>query len=218
MSVEVNASIRPLLALAPVVPVVVIEHAEDAVPLARALAGGGLPVIEVTLRTPAAFDAIERIAGEVPDAIVGAGTVTSSAQAEAARAAGARFLVSPGATPLLLDALEVSGLPFLPGAGTASVVLALRERGITTAKFFPAEAAGGVPLLRALGAPLPDVAFCPTGGIDAGRAPSYLALANVVAVGGTWMVPPFAVRAGAWNAIEASSRAAARLRGRAAAP
>jgi 2-dehydro-3-deoxyphosphogluconate aldolase/(4S)-4-hydroxy-2-oxoglutarate aldolase len=218
MSVEQQASIRAVLALAPVVPVVVIEDAEDAVPLARALVAGGLPAIEITLRTPAAFDAIERIAGEVPEAVVGAGTVTSGMQAEAARAAGARFLVSPGTTPLLLDALEAHGLPFLPGAATASEVLALVERGITTAKFFPAEAAGGIPQLRALAGPLPEVAFCPTGGIDAARAPSYLALPNVLAVGGTWMIQPFAVRAGAWNAIEASARAASRLTARAAAP
>jgi 2-dehydro-3-deoxyphosphogluconate aldolase/(4S)-4-hydroxy-2-oxoglutarate aldolase len=214
---EQQASIRAVLALAPVVPVVVIDDDEDAVPLARALVAGGLPAIEVTLRTPAAFDAIERIAAEVPDAVVGAGTVTSGAQAEAARAAGARFLVSPGTTPLLLDALEAYGLPFLPGAATASEVLALVERGITTAKFFPAEAAGGIPHLRALAGPLPQVAFCATGGIDASRAPSYLALPNVLAVGGTWMVQSFAVRAGAWHAIEVAARAASRLRGRATA-
>jgi 2-dehydro-3-deoxyphosphogluconate aldolase/(4S)-4-hydroxy-2-oxoglutarate aldolase len=202
-----------VLALAPVVAVVIVEDVEDAVPLARALVAGGLPAIEVTLRTPAALDAIERIAAEVPEAVVGAGTVVSGAQIEAARQAGARFLVSPGSTPLLLDALEASGLAFLPGVATASDLIGLLERGIETAKLFPAEALGGLALLRAFSGPFGQVAFCPTGGIDEATAPRYLALPNVAAVGGSWMVPANAVRAGAWTAIEGFARSAAELRG-----
>jgi 2-dehydro-3-deoxyphosphogluconate aldolase/(4S)-4-hydroxy-2-oxoglutarate aldolase len=190
-----------LLSLAPVIPVVVLEDAGLAVPLARTLVGAGLPAIEITLRTPAALDAIERIASEVPDAWVGAGTVTTAQQADDALAAGAQFLVSPGATPRLLDALEDGDVPFLAGTATASDVIALLERGITAAKFFPAEASGGVPALRALAGPFPQMRFCPTGGIDAANAPSYLALANVACVGGSWMLPPLALRAGDWERI-----------------
>jgi 2-dehydro-3-deoxyphosphogluconate aldolase/(4S)-4-hydroxy-2-oxoglutarate aldolase len=190
-----------LLAAAPVIPVVVLEDAGQAVPLARTLVDAGLPAIEITLRTPAALDAIERIASEVPDAWVGAGTVVTAGQADDALAAGAQFLVSPGATPSLLDALEDSGVPFLAGAVTASEVMALLERGITTAKFFPAEPSGGIPALRALAGPFPRMRFCPTGGIDAAKAPSYLALPNVACVGGSWMLPPPALRAGDWERI-----------------
>ena len=207
-----RASIETLLAPVPVVPVVVLESAADAVPLARALVAGGLPVIEVTLRTAAAAAAIERIAGEVPGAVVGAGTVTSAAQVADARAAGARFLVSPGTTPALLGAIEDSGLPFLPGSATASDVVALLERGITAAKLFPAEAVGGVTTLRAFTGPFPQVRFCPTGGIDQERAPAYLALPNVLCVGGSWMVPAAAVRGGDWATVKTLARAAAALR------
>jgi 2-dehydro-3-deoxyphosphogluconate aldolase/(4S)-4-hydroxy-2-oxoglutarate aldolase len=180
-------TIADIVALGDVIPVVVIEHAGDAVPLAEALAGHGMPAIEVTLRTPAALEAIARIA-EVPGAVVGAGTVTTPRQAQDALRAGARFLVSPGTTPRLLDALEDAGAPFLPGAATPSELLALVERGITHAKFFPAEASGGVPAVRALAGPFPQLKLCPTGGIDENRAGRYLAQPNVACVGGSWML------------------------------
>ncbi len=202
-----------LLDLAPVIPVVVIDDEAAAVPLARALLAGGLPVVEVTLRTPAAVRVIERIAAEVPEAVVGAGTVITAEQAARARDAGARFLVSPGSTPALLDALQASGLPFLPGVATASEVIGLVERGIAEAKFFPAQPAGGPAYLKALAGPLPMVRFCPTGGIDAGSAPAYLALPNVACVGGSWMVPRDALALGDWARVEKLAREAAALRG-----
>jgi 2-dehydro-3-deoxyphosphogluconate aldolase/(4S)-4-hydroxy-2-oxoglutarate aldolase len=183
----VTFTTEELVALAPVVPVVVIDELDDAVPLATALVRGGLPAIEVTLRTQPALAAIELIAEQVPGAFVGAGTVTTPQQVEDALAAGARFLVSPGATPSLLDALQASGVPFLAGTATPSDVIALLERGITHAKFFPAEINGGVTALKALHGPFPQMRFCPTGGIDAAKAPEYLALPNVVCVGGSWM-------------------------------
>ncbi|MBT2493375.1 bifunctional 4-hydroxy-2-oxoglutarate aldolase/2-dehydro-3-deoxy-phosphogluconate aldolase [Streptomyces sp. ISL-96] len=201
-----------VLDLAPVVPVVVLEGAADAVPLARALVAGGLPAIEVTLRTPAALDSIRAIAAEVPDAVVGAGTVISPAGVDDAVAAGARFLVSPGWTDALLGAMKASGVPFLPGVSTASEVVALLERGVTEMKFFPAEAAGGTPYLKSLGAPLPQARFCPTGGITLASAPSYLALGNVGCVGGTWMLPADALAAKDWGRVEALAREAAGLR------
>ncbi|MEU2247253.1 bifunctional 4-hydroxy-2-oxoglutarate aldolase/2-dehydro-3-deoxy-phosphogluconate aldolase [Streptomyces sp. NPDC019224] len=202
-----------VLDLAPVVPVVVLEDAADAVPLARALVGGGLPAIEVTLRTAAALDAIRAVAAEVPDAVVGAGTVISARDVADTVAAGARFLVSPGWTDALLDAMKGSGLPFLPGVSTASEVVALLERGVTEMKFFPAEAAGGTACLKALSAPLPQARFCPTGGISAASAPSYLALPNVGCVGGSWMVPPDAVAGRDWARVERLAAEAAALRG-----
>jgi 2-dehydro-3-deoxyphosphogluconate aldolase/(4S)-4-hydroxy-2-oxoglutarate aldolase len=208
---RVKLAADDLLGLAPVIPVVVLDAASAAVPLARALVAGGLPAIEVTLRTEAAIEAINAIAEHVPDAVVGAGTVTTQAQVDAARAAGARFLVAPGQTPRLLEALECSELPFLAGTATASDLVALRERGITTAKFFPAEASGGPAAIKALGGPFPEMRFCPTGGIDATRAPAYLALPNVRCVGGSWMVSPAAIAAGDWAAIEAAARHAAAL-------
>jgi 2-dehydro-3-deoxyphosphogluconate aldolase/(4S)-4-hydroxy-2-oxoglutarate aldolase len=198
-------------ALPPVVPVVVLEDAADAVPLARALVRGGLPVVEVTLRTPAALGAIEAIAESVPEAVVGAGTVLGPQQVAAAKTAGARFLVSPGWTGRLVDAMQDSGLPFLPGVSTASEVVALLERGIHDMKFFPAEAAGGAPYLKALTSPLPEARFCPTGGIDAACAPRYLDLPNVACVGGTWMLPKDALRAKAWDTVEELARKAAGL-------
>jgi 2-dehydro-3-deoxyphosphogluconate aldolase/(4S)-4-hydroxy-2-oxoglutarate aldolase len=200
-----------LLELAPVIPVVVVDDAEAAVGLAQALVAGGLPAIEITLRTPDAVLAIAAIADAVPGAIVGAGTVTTCRQAGEALGAGARFLVSPGQTPALLDALQSSTLPFLAGAATASDLVALRERGISTAKLFPAEALGGPTLLKAFGGPFPEMRFCPTGGIDAARAPDYLALRNVACVGGSWMVPPEAVARHDWDAIERAARGAAAL-------
>ncbi|MFE6359427.1 bifunctional 4-hydroxy-2-oxoglutarate aldolase/2-dehydro-3-deoxy-phosphogluconate aldolase [Streptomyces sp. NPDC057806] len=200
-----------VLDLAPVLPVVVIEDASDAVPLARALVAGGLPAIEVTLRTAAALDAIRAMAADVPEAVVGAGTVISPEQVSAAVDAGARFLVSPGWTDVLLEAMRASGVPFLPGVSTASEVVALLERGVREMKFFPAQAAGGTAYLKSLSGPLPRARFCPTGGIGADSAPEYLALPNVGCVGGSWMLPPDAVAARDWARIEALARGAAGL-------
>jgi 2-dehydro-3-deoxyphosphogluconate aldolase/(4S)-4-hydroxy-2-oxoglutarate aldolase len=202
----------PLFALAPVVPVVVVEDVRHAVPLARALVSGGLPAIEVTLRTPAALDAIRAIAAEVPGALVGAGTVISAAGVADSVAAGAQFLVSPGWTDPLLDAMRGSGVPFLPGVSTTSEVVALLERGVTDMKFFPAEAAGGTAYLKSLSGPLPQARFCPTGGISLASAPSYLALPNVGCVGGTWMLPADALAAQDWDRVEKLAREAAALR------
>jgi len=201
-----------LLDIAPVIPVVVIDDPETAVPLARALVAGGLPVIEVTLRTAAALDAIARIAAEVPEAVIGAGTIRTPADVAASVAAGSKFLVSPGTTPGLVDAMEVSGVPFLPGVATASEVMALADRGVTEMKFFPAEAAGGLPYLKALGGPLPQVTFCPTGGIKLATAPEYLALPNVGCVGGTWLTPADALAGGDYSRIEKLAAEAAALR------
>ncbi|MEV3853342.1 bifunctional 4-hydroxy-2-oxoglutarate aldolase/2-dehydro-3-deoxy-phosphogluconate aldolase [Streptomyces sp. NPDC050095] len=200
-----------VLALAPVVPVVVVEDAADAVPLARALVAGGLPAIEVTLRTPAALDAIRAIADAVPDAVVGAGTVISPANVADAVAAGAKFLVSPGWTEALLDAMKGSGVPFLPGVSTTSEVVALIERGVHEMKFFPAEAAGGTAYLKSLAGPLPQARFCPTGGISLASAPAYLALKNVGCVGGSWMLPAEAVAAKDWARVESLAREASGL-------
>jgi 2-dehydro-3-deoxyphosphogluconate aldolase/(4S)-4-hydroxy-2-oxoglutarate aldolase len=200
-----------VLDLAPVVPVVVVEDASDAVPLARALVAGGLPAIEVTLRTPAALASIRAIADAVPDAVVGAGTVLTPKQVAQAVAAGARFLVSPGWTDVLLEAMRSSGVPFLPGVSTTSEVVALLERGVREMKFFPAQAAGGTAYLKSLAGPLPQARFCPTGGISAASAPDYLALPNVGCVGGSWMLPAEAVTAGDWARIERLAREAAGL-------
>lgn len=201
-----------VLDLAPVVPVVVVGDVADAVPLARALVAGGLPAIEVTLRTPAALGAIAAIAAEVPEAVVGAGTVITPAQVDEAVAAGARFLVSPGWTDTLLTAMRASGVPFLPGVSTTSEVVALLERGVREMKFFPAEAAGGTAYLKALASPLPQARFCPTGGIGPGSAPEYLALPNVGCVGGSWMLPADAVAGRDWGRVEELAREAAGLR------
>ncbi|GGV15063.1 bifunctional 4-hydroxy-2-oxoglutarate aldolase/2-dehydro-3-deoxy-phosphogluconate aldolase [Streptomyces spectabilis] len=200
-----------VLDLAPVIPVVVVDTVDAAVPLARALVAGGLPAIEVTLRTPVALDAIRAIAAEVPDAVVGAGTVISPDHVKGAVDAGARFLVSPGWTETLLEALKGSGVPFLPGVSTTSEVVALLERGVREMKFFPAEAAGGTAYLKSLAGPLPGARFCPTGGVSAASAPSYLELANVGCVGGSWMLPAEAVAAGDWGRIESLAREAAAL-------
>ncbi|UGY91105.1 bifunctional 4-hydroxy-2-oxoglutarate aldolase/2-dehydro-3-deoxy-phosphogluconate aldolase [Streptomyces gobiensis] len=200
-----------LLDLAPVIPVAVLDDVSAAVPLARALVAGGLPAIEVTLRTDTALDAIRAIADGVPEAVVGAGTVLTPAQVSAAVAAGAGFLVSPGWTARLLDAMRGSGLRFLPGVSTASEVVALLEHGVTEMKFFPAEAAGGREYLNSLSSPLPRARFCPTGGIRAETAPGYLALPNVRCVGGTWMLPAEALAARDWDRIERLAGEAARL-------
>ncbi|KUF19992.1 bifunctional 4-hydroxy-2-oxoglutarate aldolase/2-dehydro-3-deoxy-phosphogluconate aldolase [Streptomyces silvensis] len=201
-----------VLDLAPVVPVVVIDDPADALPLARALVAGGLPAIEVTLRTPVALDAIRAIADGVPDAVVGAGTVISAANVADAVDAGARFLVSPGWTPTLLDAMKASGVPFLPGVSTTSEVVALLEQGVDEMKFFPAEAAGGTAYLKSLAGPLPQARFCPTGGVTPASAPAYLALRNVGCVGGSWMLPGDAVAAKDWARVESLAREAAALR------
>jgi 2-dehydro-3-deoxyphosphogluconate aldolase/(4S)-4-hydroxy-2-oxoglutarate aldolase len=178
---------QDLLELSPVMPVVVIDDADDAVPTARALLAGGIGVIELTLRTPAALSAIERVAAEVPDIVIGAGTVTSPDQAKQAADAGAKFLVTPGCTDAVVDACFETGLPFLPGASTVSEAMKLAERGLTALKFFPAEASGGVAYLKSIAGPLPGLKFCPTGGITVASAPSYLALPNVGCIGGSWL-------------------------------
>lgn len=201
-----------LLDLAPVVPVVVLEDADQAVPLAEALVAGGLPVIEVTLRTPAGLPAITAIATRVPDAVIGAGTVNTPALVSRAADAGAQFLVSPGSTDTLLDAMNASGLPYLPGVATASEVLHLLERGHREMKFFPAEASGGHSFLRSLASPIPEARFCPTGGITPASAPIYLALPNVGCIGGTWLTPADALAAGDWTRIEGLARQAGNLR------
>ena len=199
-----------LCALAPVIPVLVIEDLAHALPLAQALVAGGLPVLEVTLRTDCALEAIA-IMAEVEGAVPGAGTVLTGAQMEAARDAGARFAVSPGATPAVLDAARLNDMPLMPGAQTCSEVMALLEQGYEVQKFFPAEAIGGVAALKSIAGPLPQVSFCPTGGINALRAPDYLALSNVVCVGGSWVAPRAAIEAGDWQAITELARAAAAL-------
>jgi 2-dehydro-3-deoxyphosphogluconate aldolase/(4S)-4-hydroxy-2-oxoglutarate aldolase len=190
--------------------VLVIEDASTAGALAQALVAGGLPVLEVTLRTPAALDAIRAMA-DVPGGIVGAGTLLTPEDVAAAKAAGAQFGVAPGATDRLLDACEAADLPLLPGAATASEAMALLERGYTVQKFFPAEANGGVPALKAIGAPIPQVRFCPTGGVSLKNAPEYLALSNTLCVGGSWVAPKDAVASGDWARIEELARAAAAL-------
>jgi 2-dehydro-3-deoxyphosphogluconate aldolase/(4S)-4-hydroxy-2-oxoglutarate aldolase len=200
-----------LLDIVPVVPVVIVQDADDAVPIARALVDGGLPVIELTLRTPAAMGAIERIAAEVPEIIVGAGTIVDTDQPKQAAAAGAQFLVSPGSTPDLRAAMRDSGLPHLPGVATVSEVLALLEDGYTDMKFFPAEPAGGAPYLRAIHSPVPAARFCPTGGITPTNMASYLALPNVGCVGGSWLTPGDAVQRHDWQQISSLATAAREL-------
>ena len=202
---------RFLLAFGPVIPVIVIEHLEHAVPMARALVEGGIRVLEVTLRTPMALAAMEAIARDVPEAVVGAGTVRTAADARAAIDAGARFAVSPGCTERIAAACRDAGLPLLPGAATASEVMHAAELGFDFLKFFPAAAAGGPALLKAWASPFADMTFCPTGGISAASAPDYLALANVAVVGGSWLTPADALAAQDWQAITALARQAAAL-------
>lgn len=201
-----------ILDVVPVMPVVVVDDLATAVPIARALIAGGLPAIELTLRTPVALDALRAIAAEVPEILLGAGTITTPGQAVAAVKAGARFLVSPGSTPSLLAAMTDTGVPFLPGTSTVSEVLAVLESGLSEMKFFPAEAAGGAPYLRSVAGPLPQARFCPTGGITAASAPSYLALSNVGCVGGSWITPADAVAAGDWERVSRLAAEAAALR------
>lgn len=207
-----QSGLEAILSRAPVVPVVIVEDAADAVPIARALVAGGLPAIEITLRTAAALDAIRAVAAEVEGAIAGVGTVLDAAQLAAAERAGARFAVSPGATPRLLDAAADAGVPLLPGIATAGEAMALIARGYGFAKFFPAEPAGGRAYLAALASPLPQLRFCPTGGITPETAPAYLALPNVICVGGSWMLPRARIAAKDFAAIEAAARSAAALR------
>ena len=190
-----------LIDTVPVVPVVVLDDVAHAVPVARALVEGGVPVIELTLRTPAALACIEAIAAEVPEILLGAGTVVTPANARDAQNAGARFLVSPGTTEQLASAMQDTGLPHLPGAGSVSEVLRLLEMGYSEMKLFPAEVVGGVGFLKAIGSPVPQARFCPTGGITAGTAPAYLALGNVGCVGGSWITPADAVATGDWARI-----------------
>lgn len=204
-----SAPLRDLLGKVRVVPVVTLQRVEEAASLARALAAGGLPVIEVTLRSPAALEAIAAIAREVPGAVVGAGSLRTPAQIVEAQAAGARFGVSPGHTAALLDAAEAAGLPYLPGAASASEAMALFARGYDLVKWFPAGPLGGTATLRALAAPLPEIAFCPTGGVGPDNLADYLACPNVACVGGSWLAPAELVAAEDWAEIEARARAAA---------
>lgn len=201
---------KEICGLAPIVPVLVVHDAGHARPLAEALVSGGLPALEVTLRTPAALDAI-RAMSRVSGGHVGAGTLVTPADVRAAKDAGASFGVSPGATDELLAACEAENLPLLPGAATASEAMRLLARGYDMLKFFPAEASGGVPALKAIGAPLPQVTFCPTGGVSPDNAEAYLSLPNVLCAGGSWVTPQNLIEAGRWDDIESLAREAFRL-------
>ncbi len=201
---------REICALAPIVPVLVVDDASQARPLAEALVAGGLPALEVTLRTPAALDAIREMA-QVPGGVVGAGTLVTPEDVRAAKQAGAQFGVSPGATDALIAACEAEGLPLLPGAATASEAMRLLEQGYDMLKFFPAEASGGAPALKAIGAPLPQISFCPTGGVSPQNATDYLSLSNVVCAGGSWVAPKQLVTDGDWAGIETLACEAAKL-------
>lgn len=199
-----------ICSLAPVIPVLVLDDAGRAEGLAKALVAGGLPALEVTLRTPAALDAIREMSN-VEGGVVGAGTLLTPEDVKAAKEAGAQFGVSPGATDRLLAACEDLDLPLLPGVATATEAMALLERGYTVQKFFPAEANGGAPALKAIGAPIPQVRFCPTGGVSLKNAPDYLSLSNTLCVGGSWVAPKEAIDAQDWDRIEALAREAAAL-------
>lgn len=204
-------SIQDIMHTSPVIPVLVINQLQQAAPLARALVDGGLKVLEITLRTPVALEAIKAIKAEVPEAIVGAGTIINAETLDQAIAAGSEFLVSPGATDALIATALETHVPLLPGIVTPGEAMRLMEQGITAMKFFPAEAAGGVPMLKSIGGPLPQVTFCPTGGINLAKAPNYLGLANVACIGGSWMAPADLIDAGDWNAITERAREAAAL-------
>lgn len=205
-----SVSSEKLCRTAPVIPVLVVDEIAHAKPLAQALVAGGLPVLEVTLRTPVALDVIREMA-DVPGGIVGAGTILTPADVEKALNAGATFGVSPGATDKLLDAAEEMGLPMLPGAATATEAMRLLERGYRVQKFFPAEASGGAKALKSLASPIPQILFCPTGGITPTNAPDYLSLPNTACVGGSWVAPNDLVVAGDWAGIEALAREATKL-------
>lgn len=205
-------TVDQLLKTAPVIPVVVVERIEDAVPLATALYNGGLKVLEITLRTPCALDAIRAMIAALPDdALIGAGTVLTPSDLEKAVAAGSKFLVSPGTSPSLVAAAKTSPVPFLLGISTPTEAMTLYAEGFTHLKFFPAESAGGIPMLKSIAGPLPHITFCPTGGIDLNKAPAYLALSNVACVGGSWMIPKDLTQAGRWDEIEQLAREAASL-------
>jgi len=201
-----------LAALGPVIPVIVLQRVEHAVPMAEALVAGGVRVLEVTLRTPAGLKSIEAIARAVPQAVVGAGTIRSAADARAAKDAGSVFGVSPGYTAEVGAACRAAGLPLLPGVASASEVMAAMADGLQFLKFFPATAAGGIPMLKALAGPFPDISFCPTGGITPETAPQFLALPNVKVCGGSWLTPADALERGDWARITALAKAAAALR------
>lgn len=205
------ADATSVLHVSPVIPVVTIADPQHAVPVARALADGGVRIIELTLRTGSALESIKRIAAEVPEILLGAGTILTPAQADAAVAAGAQFLVSPGVTPSLLDHLLQLGVPVLPGVATVGEVMAVLERGLSAMKFFPAGPAGGPKYLAAIGAPIPEVQFCPTGGVSLESAPGYLSLPNVTCVGGSWLTPHAAVEGEDWAEITRLARGAAAL-------
>lgn len=204
--------IHQILAKATVIPVLELDRLEDAAPLARALAAGGLQVIELTLRTEAALAAIAAMKSAAPSLVVGMGSIRNADDVVRSIDAGAEFLVSPGASPSLLEAFASSSTPALPGVATVSEAMAAREIGIMSMKLFPAEAAGGVAWLRAVSGPLPDIVFCPTGGVTPETAPHYLALANVACVGGSWIAPRVMIRAGDWSGVESNARSAACLR------
>jgi 2-dehydro-3-deoxyphosphogluconate aldolase/(4S)-4-hydroxy-2-oxoglutarate aldolase len=203
--------IREICNLAPVVPVLIVEDVAHAAPLAQALVAGGLRALEVTLRTPAALDAIRAMADAAPDAVVGVGTLRTAADVKASVAAGAKFGVSPGLSPAVMDAAEEAGLPMLPGVATPSEAMAAAERGLEILKFFPAEANGGVPVLKAWASPLAGLDFCPTGGVGPGNAAAYLGLKNVLCVGGSWVAPGDKVSSGDWDGITALAREASFL-------
>ena len=203
-----DRQLADLLRSGPVVPVITLERVEDAVPLARALVTGGLRLLEITLRTPAAADAAAAIIQDVPEAIVGIGTVLTPKDLERAQALGARYALSPGATPDLLEAASRSEMPFIPGIATASELMMALAHGFQTVKFFPAVAAGGIPALKALAGPFPQARFCPTGGVDEKNAKDWLALPNVVAIGGSWICPVADIRAKAWDEITAKAQRA----------
>lgn len=212
MTKDLQKGLEAALKLAPVVPVMVIDNVKDAVPLARALVRGGLPVLEITLRTETAVESIRAIVAEVEGAIVGSGTVLTPQQLRDSRKAGCTFAVSPGSTGKLLGAAEDEDIALLPGGVTASECMALLEWGYTIQKFFPAEPAGGAPYLASLASPLPHIKFCPTGGITPALAPSYLKLSNVITVGGSWMIPKALIAAGDWAGIEKLASEAATLK------
>ncbi|MET0639944.1 MAG: bifunctional 4-hydroxy-2-oxoglutarate aldolase/2-dehydro-3-deoxy-phosphogluconate aldolase [Hyphomicrobium sp.] len=203
-----------IMRVGPVIPVIVIEKLSDAVPLAKALVAGGVRVLEVTLRTPVGLAAVKAIANEVEGAIVGVGTITRPEDFAQSLEAGAKFGVSPGLTPVLIETARTSPLPLLPGVMTPSDVIAARSAGFSELKLFPAQQAGGMGMLKALGGPFPDVTFCPTGGVTAATAPDFLALSNVACVGGSWLTPNDAIAGGDWQRITALAREAASLRPR----
>ena len=207
-----QTAIKAILKKAPVVPVMVIEDVKQAVPMARALVAGGLPVLEITLRTAAAMEAMRAIMAEVEGAIVGVGTVITPEQFKQCSKLGCAFAVSPGSTGQLLSAAEDYDMPLLPGGVTASEVMALLEWGYRFQKFFPAEPSGGVAYLSALSSPIPQVQFCPTGSITPELAPGYLKLANVITIGGSWMIPKVKIASGDWAGIEAMARTASQLK------